>query len=409
MRDTRSVVIVGANLAGMSAARALAGELSAVVYEPAAMLEWLPNIHELLSGLKRPYNLRIERGPLLARAGHDWRRQRVTRIDSHRHCIELDDGSEQLFSRVIVAVGGVHKTHGVPGAEQFALPFKSVADCQRIAVRLAALASSGATMRVVIVGAGIEGIEAAGEILRRYRSQPGLSLALVDSAPRLLANLPAVLDETLRAHCQQLPVSLHLGQRVAQVSEHAVMLANGETLPADLVLWTGGVGPHPLLAASHLSGSDGFAAVTQALHSDHGDGVYLAGDAITSVGGVAIAQQAYHAMAMGAHAARNVLAMRHGRPLQPWQPGNKPQLITFGDIDAFLVQGERVLASPALGWLKEGIYQAGMASFDRRRGDRRLSVAWRRLQDSLLDNSIDLLRQPSWRRLWAPLRRLPPR
>lgn len=406
MRDTRSVVIVGANLAGMSAARALAGEVAAIVYEPAPMLEWLPNIHELLSGLKRPYNLRIERGPLLARAGHSWRRQRVMRIDPHHHRIELDDGTEQLFSRLIVAVGGVHQSHAVPGAEQFALPFKSVADCQRIAVRLAALASTGGAMRVAIVGAGLEGVEALGEILRRYRHHPGLSLAWVDAAPRLLASQPAVLDETLREHCRRLPVCLHLGQRVARVSAQSITLADGEVLPADLVLWTGGVAPPPLLAASHLNAADGFAAVTPALHSDHGEGVYLAGDAVTVVGGARIPQQAYHAMAMGQHAARNVLAMHHGRPLMPWRPDNKPQLITFGDLDAFLVQGERVLASPALGWLKEGIYQAGMASFDRRRGGRRLSGVWRRLQDSLLDNSIDLLRQPSWRRLWAPLRQL---
>ncbi|MEE4250806.1 MAG: hypothetical protein V2I38_09475, partial [Alcanivoracaceae bacterium] len=97
MHDIRPVVIVGASLGGMTAARALAGRVSARVYEPAGALEWLPNIHELISGLRRPYNLRVERGPLLAKAGHDWYRQRVLRIDAHRHELFLDDGSVQPF------------------------------------------------------------------------------------------------------------------------------------------------------------------------------------------------------------------------------------------------------------------------------------------------------------------------
>ena len=96
MHDTRSVVIVGANIAGMTAARALAGRISVKVFEPTAALEWLPNIHELISGLKRPHNLRVERGPLLARAGHDWHRQGEYG-DKGSHCGPL--GAEQCFDQ----------------------------------------------------------------------------------------------------------------------------------------------------------------------------------------------------------------------------------------------------------------------------------------------------------------------
>lgn len=394
MHDIRPIAIIGANLAGLTAARALAGRVTANVYEPAAALEWLPNIHELISGLRRPQNLRIERGPLLARAGHDWHRQRVTRIDAHRHELVLEDGSVQLFSQAIVAVGGRHQSGDIPGAAEHALPFKSVADCQFIAMRLQQLSHRPGPLRVVLVGAGVEGVEALGEILRAHGRRPGLTIDVIDSAERVLAALPAVLDQAVRQHCQPWPVTFRLGQRVAAVEHDAVLLASGETVPADVLIWTGGVGPHPLLRASHLNDPSGFAPVSATLHSDHATDVYVVGDAVSLIAGQPLAKQAYHAMDMGRLAAANVLATRAGKMPNTFHPSGKPQLITFGALDTFLVSGARVLAGPSLRLLKEAVYQAGMASFDRRRGDRRLWALWRRILDSGVDSVIDGLRHP---------------
>ena len=394
MHDIRPVVIVGASLGGMTAARTLAGRVTARVYEPAAALEWLPNIHELISGLRRPYNLRVERGPLLAKAGHDWYRQQVTRIDAHRHELLLDDGSVQPFSRVIVAVGGRHQTWGVSGADEHALPFTSVADCQQIGQRLHRLSSRPGPVRVVLVGAGVEGVEALGEILRAYGQRPGLTIEVIDSAQRILSGLPASIDAAIRQHCALWPVNFRLGERVTAVDKNAVLLASGETLPADMVIWTGGVGPHPLLLASHLNDPSGFAPVSAALHSDHAEGVYVIGDAVSSVAGMLLPKQAYHAMDMGRLAATNVLAARAGKAPSRFNPSAKPQIITFGALDTFLVSGDRVLAGPSLRIVKEAVYQAGMASFDRRRQSRRLWALWRRILDSGIDATIDGLRHP---------------
>lgn len=404
MHDTRSVVIVGANLAGMTAARALAGRISVKVYEPTAALEWLPNIHELISGLKRPHNLRVERGPLLARAGHDWHRQRVLAIDPHRHQLTLEDGTEQLFSQLIVAIGGVHYSGTVPGAAEYVMPFKSVADCQRIAMRLQQLACRPGPMRVVIVGAGVEGVEALGEVLRRFGRRPDLTIQVIDSRERILRNLPAAVDETIRRHCASWPVEFCLGERVAAVDAEQLKLQSGRRLEADIVIWTGGVGAHPLLHASHLSDDSGFAPVSAELHNDHADGIYVIGDAVSRIAGVELERQAYHAIDMARVAAANVLATRAGRPLRSYRAAAKPQLITFGELDTFMVSGARVIASPSLRVLKEAIYQAGIAGFDHRRRDRRLWGLWRRILDSGIDAGIDSLRHPATLLDWPRVR-----
>lgn len=303
-----------------------------------------------------------------------------------------------------MAIGGVHYSGAVPGATDYVMPFKSVADCQRIAMRLQQLASRPGPMRVVIVGAGVEGVEALGEVLRRFGRRPGLGIQVIDSRERILRNLPAAVDETIRQHCASWPVEFCLGERVAGVDAEQLQLQSGRKLDADIVIWTGGVGAHPLLHASHLSDDSGFAPVSAELHNDHADGIYVIGDAVSRVAGVELERQAYHAIDMAKVAAANVLAARAGRALRSYHAAAKPQLITFGELDTFMVSGARVIASPSLRVLKEAIYQAGIAGFDHRRRDRRLWGLWRRILDSGIDAGIDSLRHPATLLDWPRVR-----
>jgi len=75
------------------------------------------------------------------------------------------------------------------------MPFKTVSQCAAIAESLAKKASVNEPFSVVIVGGGLEGIEALGEILRRYRDLERLQLHLVESGNRLLPGTSFVLDK----------------------------------------------------------------------------------------------------------------------------------------------------------------------------------------------------------------------
>ena len=165
----RRIVIVGANFAGLSAARHLGREHAVTIIDRSSSFEWLPNIHELLSGVKRPGTLRLSRPRLVARTGHRFVRATVATIDPPAAKVITTDGRELGFDACIVAVGGVNDTFGVPGAERYAMPFKSVDQCHAIGRALAMLARRPGQLSVVIVGGGLEGLEALGEVLRRYR------------------------------------------------------------------------------------------------------------------------------------------------------------------------------------------------------------------------------------------------
>jgi NADH dehydrogenase len=361
----KRVLVLGGGFAGLSAALALRPDRHQVtLVDRSRWFEFLPNIHELLSGVKTPELLRLPLDPIVRRAGHTFVRDAVTGIDPVAHTVTTQRRRRALpYDALIVAFGGVDATRGVHGVVEHAFPFKSVEQCHRIGKRLARLAVRRRSARVVIVGGGLEGVEALGEILRRYRHS-GLHVTLVDAGERLLAEAPAPLDAHVREICAPYDVEFQLESRVESIESGAVVLEGGRSLPSDLTIWTGGPAPPALLAGCGLAPRNAWAPVDQTLQSKGHPAVFIAGDAAELP--TPLSKQGYHALDMGERAAANVERMLAQEPLAPFRPSGKPTLISLGDLSCFLVSGDRALAGAPLGAAKEAVYELVMTQLDAR-------------------------------------------
>ena len=357
------VAIVGANFAGLRAAQGLGSEFDVTVFDPSPWFEWLPNIHELVSGAKRPADLRLPRKRLVAAAGHRFVRDAVTAIDAKRGTLATAAGATHEFDYCIVAVGGIEETYGVRGVGRHALSFKSVEQCAAIGRRLATLMKGRAPRSIVIVGGGFAGVEALGEVLRRYRSRANLTLHVVEAGPRLMAGVSPKIDAAVRKHVRPYAVRIHTGVPVVAITPAGVRLQSGERIRSDLTIWTGGGVAPPLLHAAKLAPkARQWAPVNAALRSRHHHNVFVIGDAAALA--APIPKQAFHALEMGECAATNVRRAAAGRALRPYRPSRTPMLVAFGDLDTFLVAGRSVVANPALAAGKEAVYQVTMTQID---------------------------------------------
>jgi NADH dehydrogenase len=363
-RQRTRIAIVGANFAGLRLAQQLGSEHRVVVIDRSPWFEWLPNIHELVSGVKTPASLRLPRTRLLRAAAHTFVRDEVCGIEPAANRLLTRRGRAINFDACVVAVGGVNDTFGVKGAEQNALPFKSVADCDVIGRRLRRLARQRRDLAITIVGGGLEGMEALGEILRRYRQHAGLVVHVVEAASRLLPEAPPGLARRVRAACKPYGVRFHTGRRVSKVEPARVHLDSGDSVRSDLTIWTGGATAPPLLVEAGLAAHPRqWAAVNTNLQSRRSANVFVIGDAAELP--TPISKQAYYAMQMGEHTAGNLDRFLHGKPLRPFQPAAKPALISFGDLDTFMSGGNLAIAGPALAAAKEAVFQITMAQFDK--------------------------------------------
>ena len=360
--ERKRVLILGGGFAGLAAALELRDRHEVILIDRSRCFEFLPNIHELLSGVKTPELLRLPLDRNIRRAGHRFLRDTVTAIDPVARTVATRRRRSAIrYDALIVALGGVDATRGVPGVVEHAFPFKSVEHCDRIGRYLTRLAARRKLAHVVIVGGGLEGVEALGEILRRHRGS-GLHVTLVEARERLLPEAPAVLDARVRELCAPHEVEFELGSPVRSIEPSAVVLASGRSLLSDLTIWTGGPAPPALLAECGLAPRGAWAPVDVTLQSKVHPEIFVAGDAADLP--TPLPKQGYHALDMGVCAARNAERLLEGRTLTPFRPSGKPALISFGDLTCFLVTSKRALAGPSLGAAKEAVFELVMAQLD---------------------------------------------
>ncbi|EAQ98248.1 NAD(P)/FAD-dependent oxidoreductase [Congregibacter litoralis] len=369
-----SVIIVGGGFAGLACARELPSKDFAVtLIDRKSSFEFLPNIHELVSGVKKPKQVQLPFRSNLRAAGHRFVQGDVVAIDPDARRVTLEAQKHYEADYLVIALGSKDADYGVSGVSQHSYGFKSVAQCQAIHKRLNALSRSGG--KVVIIGGGLEGIEALGEMLRRYRDTP-LKLTLVEARDQLLPGGPQAVGELIARHCEDWEVECVMADPVERITAKTVLLSSGRRLRSDLTIWTGGPAPPPLLASSGLADAECWAPVDAFLSHPGYRNVYVAGDAAEPEN--PISKQAYHALDMGRLIGENIQRQTKRKRLRRYKPSPKPTLLAFGDIDSVLISDKLTLAGPPLGAAKELVFATVIADLDMRPGKVRLNAVVRR-------------------------------
>lgn len=388
MKAKKHIIIIGANFAGLNAAREVGSHAKVTLIDPNPWFEFFPNIHELLSGVKTPEDLRLDRGQLIREMGHTWKQDRVVELKPDENKVITADGTVLTYDACVFAIGGVNDYHGVKGAAEHSLPFKSVEECERIGKGYQALQDNGQPFTVVIAGGGSEGVEALGELLRKRT--PKMQVHLVEARDRLLPAQSEKAHKEILRICKRLPVEFHFNTRITQVDDRKVVLSDGREVASDLTIWTGGVKPHPLLHASGISKDPGkWAPVKRNLQSEYYDNIFVTGDAADLPG--PDSKQAYFALETGTLAGRNVVRMLKGAYLFPYEPVERPALYSFGNLTTFLLYRDFVLAGRPLAAMKEGIYQKSMLDVRGIGACNHLEEAYDRILKGLIDSPGSLL------------------
>jgi 3-phenylpropionate/trans-cinnamate dioxygenase ferredoxin reductase subunit len=319
-RDLRSVVVVGASLAGATAAVTLReegfqGAITLVGAEPHPPYERPPLSKEVLRG-ESTLEKAFVRPPSWYGDNEVELRLGVaaTRIDPSDRIVELADGETLAYDALLVATGGRNRSLPVPGAElDGVLGLRTIDDAERI--RAAAAGGSGA----VVVGLGFIGTEVAASL----RSL-GLELTAIDVAPpleRVLgAEVAAVVAELHRDHGVELIVDDLVDAFTGDGHVEQVLTRGGREIRCDLAVVGVGIAPAVVVAAdSGAEIDDGI--VVDELCRTRMDGIYAAGDVARfehpSLGRIRV-EHWQHAIRHGQAAARSMLGKGEPYVETPW-------------------------------------------------------------------------------------------
>jgi NADPH-dependent 2,4-dienoyl-CoA reductase/sulfur reductase-like enzyme/rhodanese-related sulfurtransferase len=151
--------------------------------------------------------------------------------------LDSSETSELDYDKLILSPGAAPVVPPIPGIER-GMTLRTVEDVEKIAASVGKKPANA-----LVIGGGFIGVEIAENLVHR-----GIQTALVEATDQVLLpldpELATLVANEMRAH----NVDLRLGSSVVNISEDTVALANGDVIPAEIVILAIGVRPEIGLA-----------------------------------------------------------------------------------------------------------------------------------------------------------------
>ena len=367
------IVVVGGGAGGLELATRLGNKLGrrgrahVTLIDKARTHLWKPLLHEVAAG---SMDFAVHEIDYLAQAHWHHFRYRVgemmgldrARCEVHvapfvdEEGIEVTSARSVPYDTLIIAIGSQTNDFGTPGVGEYALRLDSPPEAQRFHRRLVNACirahAQAAPLRpeqlhVAIIGAGATGVELAAELhnttrqlvaygLERIDPEKDVKINVSEAADRILPALPERLSDAATELLRGLGVHVQTSARVAEVLPDGVKLANGQHIPAELVVWAAGV-----KAADFLKQVDGLETnrinqlvVLPTLQTTRDPNVFAIGDCASCPweghdSSVPPRAQAAHQQA--SHMVKQMKLRLAGKPLQPFRYRDFGSLVSLGD------------------------------------------------------------------------------
>ena len=366
------IVVAGGGAGGLELVTRLGDTLGKLGLARVTLVErsrthlWKPLLHSVAAG-----SLRRSQHELNYLAQAHWHHftycyGEVTGLDRGAkllHVAEMrDEEGRQItpptsvpYDTLVMAIGSVTNDFGTPGAAQYAVPLETPDQASRFNRRLVNACLRANTqaepvrpgqLHVAIIGAGATGTELSAELHRTVRAVLAYGLdridplrdvhiVLIEAAPRILPALPERISNATLDLLRGIGVEVRTNARVAEVRADGVVLADGDFIPSELVVWSAGV-----KAPDFLKELDGLETnrinqlvVRDTLQTTRDPDIFAIGDCASCPREgfpTPVPPRAQAAHQMASHMVRQIGAILAGRTLEPYRYKDFGSLVSLG-------------------------------------------------------------------------------
>ncbi|GAA1193921.1 NAD(P)/FAD-dependent oxidoreductase [Pseudonocardia alaniniphila] len=372
-RKLTRIVIVGGGFGGVSAGRAFerlavrGAPVDVTLVSDSNYLLFTPMLAEVASGALEARHISA---PVRASVAHTrFRHARVEQVDTVARCVHLAEDVDPIpYDHLLLAVGTVPHTFGLPGIEEHAWTLKNLSDATRLRDHVIALLErseqerdAGERRRIltfVVAGAGFAGTETIAELydlvygVIQFYPAIGMEDArfvLVHPGERVLPEFGSELGTYALERLKARGIEFYPGTRVAEATEDSVRLMDGEWIPTMTFVWTAGNRPAPLVADLPIAGGRPLPTDPQ-MRVAGLDRVWAVGDCARipdpAADGRHYPPTAQHAIRQGKVVADNIVATIAGR---------QPKAFEFRTIGVLVALGHRTAAGEVRGFRFSGL------------------------------------------------------
>jgi NADH:ubiquinone reductase (H+-translocating) len=264
--NPKHVVILGGGFAGLWSALGAARKIDQMGLRPGDVTITLVNRDAYHCIRVRNYesdlsSVRIPLDDVLEPVAVERVEGEVTTIDVPNQVVHVRDAATNKlcalrYDRLVVALGSQLNRPAIPGLAEFGFDIDTYQGAELLNAHLQALPAqpeSAGQYTVLVVGAGLTGIEAATEMPQKLRAVTANTSAarrfrviLADRNPRVGSDMGNEACQVIEKALKDLSVEARGGISVAGVDASGVRLASGDTIAAATVVWCAGLQANPL-------------------------------------------------------------------------------------------------------------------------------------------------------------------
>ncbi|WP_150246191.1 NAD(P)/FAD-dependent oxidoreductase [Nocardiopsis quinghaiensis] len=345
------ILIVGGGYLGMYTARRLerklgSGEARITVIDPNSYMTYQPFLPETAAGSISPRHVVVPLRKVFKRArvlGG-----RVVRIDQADRTVRYEPNAGEpetiAYDYLVMAAGAVSRTLPIPGLAEWGVGIKTVEEAaylrNHILNQLAIADSTDdeATRRkalnFVFVGGGFAGAEAIAEledlVRDAVRLHPSIDLEdvrfyLIEAADKILPEVGPEVGTKALNQLRRRGIDVRLKTFLESAVDQRVKLSDGAEFDAGTLVWTAGVKPSPVVAASDLPlGPKGHLDTSEYLTVNGAENVFAGGDnaQVPDGNGGYYPPNAQNAVRQAPVLADNVVASLRGTELRAYRHKN---------------------------------------------------------------------------------------
>ena len=389
------ILIIGGGFGGLFTALDVAGIGHVTMISDADHFLFTPMLYEYLSGEVEGWHIAPNYEELL-----DDRvnliQASVTGIDLAARAVLLENRAEAVdYDILVLAVGGVTNYAGVEGAEQFAIPFRKIADADRLRQRMIEALDhvppnlppqdTRRALTFAVVGAGASGVELStkmADLLRDAFERRNLTgeprVLVIEMGAKVVPGMGDSIREFVTDALNKSRVEVHTLTRVVRVSPNTLTFEhNGELsqIETAAVVWTGGVRVNPIIENLAIEKTDrGLILVAPTLQLQSHENVFALGDiAFFKDATPTLAGTAQLAFQEAVLAARNIRALISGEKLHTKYFEELGEAVSLGTERAAVLAGGKAFGGPLARQARFAMYTSRLPTWHHRL---RVGASW---------------------------------
>lgn len=311
-KNKKNILILGGGFCGLRVAKHLAKKLRFHKEYQIILIDRKENqiYHADLYEISTAYNKRISKSCLralketvciriqqvLRSLEITFLRDEIVTIDPTNKKISLTHSGELSYEYMVLTLGSVTNYYHIPGLEEHALPLKTVENALSLNCHFDQFfrerweKKSQRKVNIVVGGGGFTGVEYACELhgyikklATKYHFKPSdVTISIVQGSEEFIGIGKTVSDIAYRRF-KQLGIRPVTDARIADYNGKYLTVCSKtgickRSMLADILVWTGGVKPNPLLNNFTILDTSGALEVYPTLESPHYSKVYAGGD-----------------------------------------------------------------------------------------------------------------------------------